>query len=195
MYDFSTKKLHRLKAPFHKTNIFCVMKLIFFFLQRWDFLPATLFPDTDRFFSACQHTSQHGIPNFQTVTWPIKPAFTEPNLNFTKQRLGSKFGLSFAIFQLCGTSIWFSVWGKGSTMSGNIFFSLARPDCFLVVICNIFIHFSFQQHPGPRSERPGLHHLYLLHPVFPTVLLDLTNATDKVIASAGEFKWWRDYLD
>ncbi|XP_053798583.1 protein FAM234B isoform X2 [Vidua chalybeata] len=38
--------------------------------------------------------------------------------------------------------------------------------------------------PGPRSERPGLHHLYLLHPVFPTVLLDLTNATDKVIASA-----------
>ncbi|XP_042746470.1 protein FAM234B isoform X5 [Lagopus leucura] len=39
-------------------------------------------------------------------------------------------------------------------------------------------------HPGPRSERPALHHLYLLHPVFPTVLLDLTNATDKVIASA-----------
>ncbi|XP_040411178.1 protein FAM234B isoform X1 [Cygnus olor] len=38
--------------------------------------------------------------------------------------------------------------------------------------------------PGPRSERPGLHHLYLLHPVFPTVLLDLTNVTDKVIASA-----------
>ncbi|XP_064276028.1 protein FAM234B [Passer domesticus] len=38
--------------------------------------------------------------------------------------------------------------------------------------------------PGPRPERPGLHHLYLLHPVFPTVLLDLTNATDKVIASA-----------
>ncbi|NXV05150.1 F234B protein, partial [Cettia cetti] len=37
---------------------------------------------------------------------------------------------------------------------------------------------------GPRPERPGLHHLYLLHPVFPTVLLDLTNATDKVIASA-----------
>ncbi|NXA54359.1 F234B protein, partial [Nothocercus julius] len=38
--------------------------------------------------------------------------------------------------------------------------------------------------PGPRTERPGLHHLYFLHPVFPTVLLDLTNATDKVIASA-----------
>ncbi|NXW80163.1 F234B protein, partial [Hirundo rustica] len=38
--------------------------------------------------------------------------------------------------------------------------------------------------PGPRPEHPGLHHLYLLHPVFPTVLLDLTNATDKVIASA-----------
>ncbi|XP_067167315.1 protein FAM234B isoform X3 [Apteryx mantelli] len=38
--------------------------------------------------------------------------------------------------------------------------------------------------PGPRTEHPGLHHLYLLHPVFPTVLLDLTNATDKVIASA-----------
>ncbi|XP_008941448.1 PREDICTED: uncharacterized protein KIAA1467 homolog, partial [Merops nubicus] len=38
--------------------------------------------------------------------------------------------------------------------------------------------------PAPRPERPGLHHLYLLHPVFPTVLLDLTNATDKVIASA-----------
>ncbi|OXB53731.1 hypothetical protein ASZ78_003567 [Callipepla squamata] len=41
-----------------------------------------------------------------------------------------------------------------------------------------------KKQPGPRSERPGLHHLYLLHPVFPTVLLDLTNATDKVIASA-----------
>ncbi|XP_063252206.1 protein FAM234B isoform X1 [Prinia subflava] len=40
------------------------------------------------------------------------------------------------------------------------------------------------QQPGPRPERPGLHHLYLLHPIFPTVLLDLTNATDKVIASA-----------
>ncbi|KAF4793814.1 hypothetical protein TURU_105994 [Turdus rufiventris] len=41
-----------------------------------------------------------------------------------------------------------------------------------------------KKQPGPRPERPGLHHLYLLHPVFPTVLLDLTNATDKVIASA-----------
>lgn len=80
-------------------------------------------------------------------------------------------------------------------MSVNIFFfPLAKLDCLLVVICNIFVHFSFHQHPGPRSERPALHHLYLLHPVFPTVLLDLTNATDKVIASAGEFKWWRDYL-
>ncbi|PKU43726.1 hypothetical protein llap_5972 [Limosa lapponica baueri] len=38
--------------------------------------------------------------------------------------------------------------------------------------------------PGLRPERPGLHHLYLLHPVFPTVLLDLTNTTDKVMASA-----------
>ncbi|RMC03316.1 hypothetical protein DUI87_20511 [Hirundo rustica rustica] len=41
-----------------------------------------------------------------------------------------------------------------------------------------------KKQPGPRPEHPGLHHLYLLHPVFPTVLLDLTNATDKVIASA-----------
>ncbi|KAM6092052.1 protein FAM234B isoform 3-T3 [Theristicus caerulescens] len=41
-----------------------------------------------------------------------------------------------------------------------------------------------KKQPGPRPERPGLHHLYLLHPVFPAVLLDLTNATDKVIASA-----------
>ncbi|NXU56180.1 F234B protein, partial [Turnix velox] len=38
--------------------------------------------------------------------------------------------------------------------------------------------------PSLRPERPGLYHLYLLHPVFPTVLLDLTNSTDKVIASA-----------
>ncbi|XP_074758731.1 protein FAM234B isoform X2 [Athene noctua] len=41
-----------------------------------------------------------------------------------------------------------------------------------------------KKQPDPRPERPGLHHLYLLHPVFPAVLLDLTNATDKVIASA-----------
>ncbi|XP_019370468.1 PREDICTED: protein FAM234B isoform X2 [Gavialis gangeticus] len=38
--------------------------------------------------------------------------------------------------------------------------------------------------PGPRNERPGLHHLYLLHPTFPTVLLDLNNITDIVTASA-----------
>ncbi|XP_025060597.1 protein FAM234B [Alligator sinensis] len=38
--------------------------------------------------------------------------------------------------------------------------------------------------PGPRNERPGLHHLYLLHPAFPTVLLDLNNITDIVTASA-----------
>ncbi|XP_067415762.1 protein FAM234B [Emydura macquarii macquarii] len=38
--------------------------------------------------------------------------------------------------------------------------------------------------PSPRKERPGLHHLYLLHPTFPTLLLDLTNVTDTVTASA-----------
>uniref|UniRef100_A0A8C8R6G1 Family with sequence similarity 234 member B n=1 Tax=Pelusios castaneus TaxID=367368 RepID=A0A8C8R6G1_9SAUR len=38
--------------------------------------------------------------------------------------------------------------------------------------------------PGLRKERPGLHHLYLLHPTFPTLLLDLTNITDTVTASA-----------
>ncbi|TFK07309.1 dolichyl-diphosphooligosaccharide--protein glycosyltransferase subunit STT3A [Platysternon megacephalum] len=38
--------------------------------------------------------------------------------------------------------------------------------------------------PGPRNKRPGLHHLYLLHPTFPTLLLDLTNVTDTVTASA-----------
>ncbi|XP_075791105.1 protein FAM234B isoform X2 [Pelodiscus sinensis] len=38
--------------------------------------------------------------------------------------------------------------------------------------------------PGLRIKRPGLHHLYLLHPAFPTLLLDLTNVTDTVIASA-----------
>ncbi|XP_043358615.1 protein FAM234B isoform X3 [Dermochelys coriacea] len=38
--------------------------------------------------------------------------------------------------------------------------------------------------PGLRNKRPGLHHLYLLHPTFPTILLDLTNVTDTVTASA-----------
>ncbi|XP_074866858.1 protein FAM234B [Carettochelys insculpta] len=38
--------------------------------------------------------------------------------------------------------------------------------------------------PGPRNKRPRLHHLYLLHPTFPTLLLDLTNVTDIVAASA-----------
>lgn len=30
MYDFFTKKLHRLRAPFHETKIFCIMKIICF---------------------------------------------------------------------------------------------------------------------------------------------------------------------
>uniref|UniRef100_A0A8D0GI60 Family with sequence similarity 234 member B n=1 Tax=Sphenodon punctatus TaxID=8508 RepID=A0A8D0GI60_SPHPU len=38
--------------------------------------------------------------------------------------------------------------------------------------------------PGPRTEHRGLHHLYLLHPTFPTMLLDLTNTTRIVTASA-----------
>ncbi|KAM9173717.1 protein FAM234B isoform 2-T2 [Pangshura tecta] len=38
--------------------------------------------------------------------------------------------------------------------------------------------------PGPRNKRPGLHHLYLLHPTFSSILLDLTNVTDTVTASA-----------
>ncbi|XP_005308977.1 protein FAM234B [Chrysemys picta bellii] len=38
--------------------------------------------------------------------------------------------------------------------------------------------------PGPRNKHPGLHHLYLLHPTFPALLLDLTNVTDTVTASA-----------
>ncbi|NXE25795.1 F234B protein, partial [Ardeotis kori] len=53
---------------------------------------------------------------------------------------------------------------------------------------SVFLFWADEAQPMLQSlqqpERPGLHHLYLLHPVFPTVLLDLTNATDKVIASA-----------
>ncbi|XP_025019165.1 protein FAM234B isoform X2 [Python bivittatus] len=34
------------------------------------------------------------------------------------------------------------------------------------------------------EPRPRIHHLYLLHPTFPSVLLDLSNTTDPVIASS-----------
>ncbi|XP_036107204.1 protein FAM234B isoform X4 [Molossus molossus] len=36
------------------------------------------------------------------------------------------------------------------------------------------------------TEPPGLHHLYLLHPAFPSILLDLANATGTVTASEGQ---------
>lgn len=35
------------------------------------------------------------------------------------------------------------------------------------------------------TEPPSLHHLYLLHPAFPSILLDLANATGTVTASEG----------
>lgn len=35
------------------------------------------------------------------------------------------------------------------------------------------------------TEAPDLHHLYLLHPAFPSILLDLANATGTVTASEG----------
>lgn len=36
------------------------------------------------------------------------------------------------------------------------------------------------------AEPPSLHHLYLLHPAFPLILLDLANATGTVTASKGQ---------
>ncbi|XP_036107203.1 protein FAM234B isoform X3 [Molossus molossus] len=43
------------------------------------------------------------------------------------------------------------------------------------------------------TEPPGLHHLYLLHPAFPSILLDLANATGTVTASeVGINDLWKD---
>ncbi|XP_049738473.1 protein FAM234B [Elephas maximus indicus] len=43
------------------------------------------------------------------------------------------------------------------------------------------------------AEPPSLHHLYLLHPAFPSILLDLANATDTVTASeVGINDLWKD---
>uniref|UniRef100_G3SRY8 Family with sequence similarity 234 member B n=1 Tax=Loxodonta africana TaxID=9785 RepID=G3SRY8_LOXAF len=43
------------------------------------------------------------------------------------------------------------------------------------------------------TEPPSLHHLYLLHPAFPSILLDLANATDTVTASeVGINDLWKD---
>ncbi|XP_060050382.1 protein FAM234B [Erinaceus europaeus] len=43
------------------------------------------------------------------------------------------------------------------------------------------------------TELPTLYHLYLLHPAFPTILLDLANATGSVTASAvGINDLWKD---
>jgi hypothetical protein len=38
----------------------------------------------------------------------------------------------------------------------------------------------------PGAEPPSLHHLYLLHPAFPSILLDLANTTGTVTASEGK---------
>ncbi|XP_019600316.2 protein FAM234B isoform X2 [Rhinolophus sinicus] len=44
-----------------------------------------------------------------------------------------------------------------------------------------------------RAEPPSLHHLYLLHPAFPLILLDLANATGTVTASkVGINDLWKD---
>uniref|UniRef100_A0A8I3WCG8 Family with sequence similarity 234 member B n=1 Tax=Callithrix jacchus TaxID=9483 RepID=A0A8I3WCG8_CALJA len=43
------------------------------------------------------------------------------------------------------------------------------------------------------TEPPGLHHLYLLHPAFPSILLDLANTTGTVTASeVGINDLWKD---
>ncbi|XP_077612569.1 protein FAM234B [Crocuta crocuta] len=45
----------------------------------------------------------------------------------------------------------------------------------------------------PGTGPPGLHHLYLLHPAFPSILLDLANATGTVTASeVGINDLWKD---
>ncbi|XP_026358171.3 protein FAM234B [Ursus arctos] len=45
----------------------------------------------------------------------------------------------------------------------------------------------------PGTGPPSLHHLYLLHPAFPSLLLDLTNATGTVTASeVGINDLWKD---
>ncbi|XP_029421532.1 protein FAM234B isoform X2 [Nannospalax galili] len=45
----------------------------------------------------------------------------------------------------------------------------------------------------PRAESPDLYHLYLLHPAFPSILLDLANATGIVTASeVGINDIWKD---
>lgn len=42
------------------------------------------------------------------------------------------------------------------------------------------------------TEPPSLHHLYLLHPAFPSILLDLANTTGTVTASEGESRCQRE---
>ncbi|XP_020025201.1 protein FAM234B [Castor canadensis] len=45
----------------------------------------------------------------------------------------------------------------------------------------------------PGAEPPSLHHLYLLHPAFPSILLDLANTTGTVTASeVGINDLWKD---
>lgn len=191
-----TRKLCGQKVCIHKIKIFCVNFI--FFLQHWDIFTADLFSAPEHYFSACRHTSQQGDSNFQTVASPIKLALTESDLNLTNQKLWSKLCFRKKTLQdfvsVKPYSFWFSDPCKDSTVSENFFIYLAKLNSSLLASCNVFVCPLFQQQPGPRLERPGLHHLYLLHPVFPTVLLDLTNATDKVIASAGEYKWRRNYL-
>lgn len=40
--------------------------------------------------------------------------------------------------------------------------------------------------PGVAAAEPLIRKLYLLHPAYPTVLLELTSTTDTTVASAGQ---------
>lgn len=140
--NYTPKSFIDLKLIFSKPNFSVNFT---FFLQPWDFLTANLFPAPESFFSACRHTTQHGNPNSQTVAWSIRMAFTEPNLNFTKRSLGSKFCSRKKTFQAFSSAkpliFWFSEPNEVSAVSENFFISLVTLDFFLIAICNISVHF------------------------------------------------------
>lgn len=57
---------------------------------------------------------------------------------------------------------------------------------------SLFLFASPRQDVILGMEPSSLHHLYLLHPAFPSILLDLANATGTVTASEGESRQWRE---
>lgn len=68
-----------------------------------------------------------------------------------------------------------------------------RPESVFLFWAEALTAASLSSDDSSGAEPPGLYHLYLLHPAFPSILLDLSNTTGIVTASeVGINDIWKD---